>query len=121
MALTVNLKQRTMKVRNLLPLTDKALSLNCSWKLQFGVHVKNCKILFVTTEDEDELMGSPPPEEDIPEVSIVKRVEVEIQERRDSRPGVPHVREWDRGKGKLYHYHKRLTNQRKPAVSIFLF
>lgn len=48
-------------------------------------------------------MGNPPPPEDIPEVSIVRRVEVEIQERRDSRPGVPHVREWDRGKGKLDH------------------
>lgn len=29
----------------------------------------------------------------------VKKVEVEIQERKDTRPGVPHVREWDRGKG----------------------
>ncbi|KPP72247.1 coiled-coil domain-containing protein 174-like [Scleropages formosus] len=27
-----------------------------------------------------------------------KKVEVEIQERRDTKPGVPHVREWDRGK-----------------------
>nr|XP_020139126.1 coiled-coil domain-containing protein 174-like [Microcebus murinus] len=26
------------------------------------------------------------------------RVEVVVQERRDTRPGVPHVREWDRGK-----------------------
>ncbi|XP_055016840.1 coiled-coil domain-containing protein 174 isoform X2 [Boleophthalmus pectinirostris] len=37
-------------------------------------------------------------EEDVPVVSIVKKVEVEIQERRDTKPGVPHVREWDRGK-----------------------
>ncbi|XP_033823104.1 coiled-coil domain-containing protein 174 isoform X2 [Periophthalmus magnuspinnatus] len=37
-------------------------------------------------------------EEDVPEVSIVKKVEVEIQERRDTKPGVPYVREWDRGK-----------------------
>lgn len=36
--------------------------------------------------------------EDIPEVSTVKKVEVEIQERKDTRPGVPYVREWDRGK-----------------------
>ncbi|GLD64400.1 coiled-coil domain-containing protein 174 [Lates japonicus] len=49
-------------------------------------------------EEEDDLIGSPPPPEDAPEVSIVKKVEVEIQERRDTKPGVPHVREWDRGK-----------------------
>lgn len=28
------------------------------------------------------------------------KVEVIIQERKDTRPGVPHIREWDRGKGK---------------------
>ncbi|XP_040014381.1 coiled-coil domain-containing protein 174 [Xiphias gladius] len=49
-------------------------------------------------EEEGELIGPPPPPEDSPEVSIVKKVEVEIQERRDTKPGVPHVREWDRGK-----------------------
>lgn len=44
-------------------------------------------------EDEaDDLIGPSPPE------AVVKKVEVEIQERKDSRPGVPHVREWDRGK-----------------------
>lgn len=54
----------------------------------------------VGEEGEDELGGPPPPLEDIPEVRIGKKVEVEIQERRDTKPGVPHVREWDRGKGK---------------------
>nr|XP_019941849.1 PREDICTED: coiled-coil domain-containing protein 174 isoform X2 [Paralichthys olivaceus] len=49
-------------------------------------------------EDDSELIGSPPLPEDYPEVSTVKRVEVEIQERKDTKPGVPHVREWDRGK-----------------------
>ncbi|KAG7233133.1 hypothetical protein INR49_007429 [Caranx melampygus] len=50
-------------------------------------------------EDEDgDLIGPPPPPNDPPEVSTVKKVEVEIQERRDTKPGVPHVREWDRGK-----------------------
>ncbi|XP_019941849.2 coiled-coil domain-containing protein 174 isoform X2 [Paralichthys olivaceus] len=49
-------------------------------------------------EDDSELIGSPPLPEDCPEVSTVKRVEVEIQERKDTKPGVPHVREWDRGK-----------------------
>ncbi|XP_041747271.2 coiled-coil domain-containing protein 174 isoform X2 [Coregonus clupeaformis] len=32
------------------------------------------------------------------EAPAVKKVEVEIQERRDTKPGVPHVREWDKGK-----------------------
>lgn len=49
-------------------------------------------------EGEGELIGPPPPSEECPEVSTVKKVEVEIQERKDTRPGVPHVREWDRGK-----------------------
>lgn len=66
--------------------------------LPFDGHADIC--IVTGEEDEDEMFGPPPPAEDIPEVSIVKRVEVEIQERRDSRPGIPHVREWDRGKGK---------------------
>ncbi|XP_041638984.1 coiled-coil domain-containing protein 174 [Cheilinus undulatus] len=49
-------------------------------------------------EVEDEPIGPAPPSEDVPEVSILKKVEVEIQERKDTKPGVPHVREWDRGK-----------------------
>ncbi|XP_029989841.1 coiled-coil domain-containing protein 174 isoform X2 [Sphaeramia orbicularis] len=49
-------------------------------------------------EEEPEPSGPSPPPEDIPEVSTLRRVEVEIQERRDTKPGVPHVREWDRGK-----------------------
>lgn len=49
-------------------------------------------------EEEEEPIGPPPPSEDVPEVSIARRVEVEIQTRRDTKPGVPHVREWDRGK-----------------------
>ncbi|TNM88961.1 hypothetical protein fugu_005215 [Takifugu bimaculatus] len=68
-------------------------------------------------EDEEELLGPPPPPEENPAVSIIKRVEVEIQERRDTRPGVPHVREWDRGKGKHYCYLKQLSNQSNPASS----
>ncbi|XP_022046774.1 coiled-coil domain-containing protein 174 isoform X2 [Acanthochromis polyacanthus] len=47
-------------------------------------------------EEEDETLG-PLPEES-PEVSTLKKVVVEIQERKDTKPGVPHVREWDRGK-----------------------
>lgn len=46
-------------------------------------------------EEESEVVVGPPP----PSVPAVRKVEVEIQERKDSRPGVPHVREWDRGKG----------------------
>ncbi|XP_029358473.1 coiled-coil domain-containing protein 174 isoform X2 [Echeneis naucrates] len=49
-------------------------------------------------EEEEEMTGPPSPPQDPPVVSKVKKVEVEIQERRDTKPGVPHVREWDRGK-----------------------
>lgn len=56
-------------------------------------------IFLLDEEEEEEPVGPPPPSEDVPEVSIARRVEVEIQERRDTRGGVPHVREWDRGKG----------------------
>ncbi|XP_061543973.1 coiled-coil domain-containing protein 174 [Phycodurus eques] len=52
-------------------------------------------------KDEDVLVPSPQPR-DPPEVSRVKKVEVEIQERRDTKPGVPHVREWDRGKESMF-------------------
>lgn len=44
-------------------------------------------------EDEDE-----EGDEEVPETPAVPKVEVEIQERKDTKPGVPHVREWDRGK-----------------------
>lgn len=49
-------------------------------------------------EHEPEEEECEPLPEDVPEVSIVKKVEVEVQERRDTKPGVPYVREWDRGK-----------------------
>ncbi|XP_019737012.1 coiled-coil domain-containing protein 174 [Hippocampus comes] len=52
-------------------------------------------------EDEDVTALSAPPH-DPPEVSRVKKVEVEIEERRDTKPGVPHVREWDRGKESMF-------------------
>lgn len=59
--------------------------------------------MFVTGEEgEDEEVGPFPPSDVPPEVSTLKKVEVEIQERRDTKPGVPHVREWDRGKGKPF-------------------
>lgn len=42
----------------------------------------------------------PKPAEE-PRVSTESRkVEVVIQERKDTKPGVPYVREWDKGKGK---------------------
>ncbi|KAM9813469.1 coiled-coil domain-containing protein 174 [Neosynchiropus ocellatus] len=53
-------------------------------------------------EDDEDMMGPSPPPEDCPEVSILKKVDVVIQERRDTRPGVPHVREWDRGKESMF-------------------
>ncbi|KAM7005772.1 coiled-coil domain-containing protein 174 [Tautogolabrus adspersus] len=64
-------------------------------------------------EKQDELIGPSPPPEDPPEVSILKKVEVEIQERKDTKPGIPHVREWDRGKEFMFSEWKtRLREER---------
>nr|XP_006630781.1 PREDICTED: coiled-coil domain-containing protein 174 [Lepisosteus oculatus] len=53
-------------------------------------------------EGEEELIGPiAEPKQDSEEPSSVsthKKTEVEIQERKDTKTGVPHVREWDRGK-----------------------
>ncbi|KAJ8409392.1 hypothetical protein AAFF_G00235900 [Aldrovandia affinis] len=49
-------------------------------------------------EEEEELVGPLPVPEEPPAPPAPKKVVVEIQERRDTRPGVPHVREWDLGK-----------------------
>ncbi|XP_030231347.1 coiled-coil domain-containing protein 174 [Gadus morhua] len=50
-------------------------------------------------EDEGEdAIGPSPAAPETPVVRPDRRVEVEVQERKDTRPGVPHVREWDRGK-----------------------
>lgn len=62
-------------------------------------------------EGEGEIIGPSPPPEDFPEISTVRKVEVEIQERRDTKPGVPHVREWDRGKGKPPHVKFHVRNK----------
>lgn len=53
--------------------------------------------------DGDAQVGPLPPEPVMPPPQPAaqnSKVEVIVQERRDTRPGVPHVREWDRGKGK---------------------
>ncbi|XP_078270532.1 coiled-coil domain-containing protein 174 [Rhinoraja longicauda] len=42
-----------------------------------------------------------------------KKVEIVIQERKDTKPGVPHVREWDRGKELLFeHWSKKQRDER---------
>lgn len=83
-------------------------------RLQFNDRTnasKNSYEFLVSGEEEEfETTGTSPQPEECPEVSILKKVEVEIQERRDTKPGVPHVREWDRGKGKSHlkktkHFH----------------
>lgn len=75
-------------------------------RLQFNDRTnasKNSYEFLVSGEEEEfETTGTSPQPEECPEVSILKKVEVEIQERRDTKPGVPHVREWDRGKGKSH-------------------
>jgi len=55
-------------------------------------------------EENRDVIGPLPPEpEAVPTPRTTaqsSKVEVIVQERKDTRPGVPHVREWDRGKGK---------------------
>ncbi|XP_021493909.1 coiled-coil domain-containing protein 174 isoform X1 [Meriones unguiculatus] len=46
----------------------------------------------VTEPSEPKAVPAPPP------VAQNSKVEVIIQERKDTKPGVPHIREWDRGK-----------------------
>ncbi|NP_001234938.1 coiled-coil domain-containing protein 174 [Xenopus tropicalis] len=48
-------------------------------------------------EEEEDFIGPELPEPEEP-VGPEKKLEVVVQERRDTKPGVPHVREWDRGK-----------------------
>ncbi|KAM7402030.1 hypothetical protein PAMP_017304 [Pampus punctatissimus] len=67
-------------------------------------------------EEEGDLIGPLPPE-DSPEVSTLKKVEVEIQERKDTKPGVPYVREWDRGKESMFSEWK--TRRREERDSEF--
>ncbi|XP_006901099.1 PREDICTED: coiled-coil domain-containing protein 174 [Elephantulus edwardii] len=50
---------------------------------------------------EDDVIGPLPPKAEampIPTPAQSSKVEVIVQERKDTKPGVPHIREWDRGK-----------------------
>ncbi|XP_018410732.1 PREDICTED: coiled-coil domain-containing protein 174 [Nanorana parkeri] len=68
-------------------------------------------------EAEEEPIGPEP--EETPELE--RKVEVLIQERRDTKPGVPHVREWDRGKeftlGRWSKIQDDLRNEREPEFA----
>ncbi|XP_026863703.2 coiled-coil domain-containing protein 174 [Electrophorus electricus] len=65
-------------------------------KLEPGAEEEEVPIADATVQEDEDKVGDlngPPPS-----ASTTPKVEVVIQERKDSRPGVPHVREWDRGK-----------------------
>uniref|UniRef100_A0AC11CVX2 Coiled-coil domain containing 174 n=1 Tax=Ovis aries TaxID=9940 RepID=A0AC11CVX2_SHEEP len=59
-------------------------------------------------ENDGDVIGPLPPEPDVtpaPRTAAQSsKVEVIVQERKDTRPGVPHVREWDRGKDFSFGY-----------------
>lgn len=58
-------------------------------------------------KDGDVIGPLPPEPEAVPTPHVAaqsSKVEVIVQERRDTRPGVPHVREWDRGKDFSFGY-----------------
>ncbi|OCT83334.1 hypothetical protein XELAEV_18025873mg [Xenopus laevis] len=65
-----------------------------------------------TVPEEEDFIGPELPEAEEP-VGPEKKVEVVVQERRDTKPGVPHVREWDRGKEFTFgHWSKPRTDPR---------
>jgi len=91
--------------------------------------MKDCDEFFVSGEEDEEedieAMGPFPQPDEHPEVSTLKKVEVEIQERRDTKPGVPHVREWDRGKGrpsslKVCNKPQNLSHQAMNAIMVLV-
>lgn len=62
--------------------------------------IRSC---FLTKPDGDVTELSPSEPKAVPAPPPVvqnSKVEVIIQERKDTKPGVPHIREWDRGKGR---------------------
>ncbi|KAM3915182.1 coiled-coil domain-containing protein 174 [Leptodactylus fuscus] len=68
-------------------------------------------------EDEEEVIG---PEPAAP-AAHEKKVEVVVQERKDTKPGAPHIREWDRGKeftfGRWSKVRDDLRNEREPEFA----
>ncbi|XP_074054576.1 coiled-coil domain-containing protein 174 [Macrotis lagotis] len=62
---------------------------------------------------EEEVIGPIPPEPEATPAVPRSKVEVIIQERKDTKPGVPYVREWDRGKEFSFgHWSKRQSDLR---------
>ncbi|XP_056380906.1 coiled-coil domain-containing protein 174 isoform X2 [Hyla sarda] len=68
-------------------------------------------------EEENKVIG---PEPVVP-VEHEKKVEVVVQERKDTKPGAPHIREWDRGKeftfGRWSKVCEDLRNEREPEFA----
>ncbi|KAG9473131.1 hypothetical protein GDO78_014337, partial [Eleutherodactylus coqui] len=70
-----------------------------------------------TVQDEEEEMIGPEPVVPVEN----KKVEVVVQERKDTKPGAPHIREWDRGKeftlGRWSKVCDNLRNERDPEFA----
>lgn len=68
-------------------------------------------------EDDDTVVGP----ELVAPVEHEKKVEVVVQERKDTKPGAPYIREWDRGKeftfGRWSKVHDDLRNEREPEFA----
>ncbi|XP_043818909.1 coiled-coil domain-containing protein 174 [Dromiciops gliroides] len=63
--------------------------------------------------EEEQVIGPLPPEPEVTPAAPRSKVEVIVQERRDTKPGVPYVREWDRGKEFSFgHWTKRQSDLR---------
>ncbi|XP_069822804.1 coiled-coil domain-containing protein 174 [Dendropsophus ebraccatus] len=68
-------------------------------------------------EEEDNMIGPEP----VTPVEHERKVEVVVQERKDTKPGAPHIREWDRGKeftfGRWSKVREDLRNEREPEFA----
>lgn len=89
----------------------------------YEIHIDFIPLLIKTTISfhNIELKGATD-EPEAPRVTAASRkVEVVIQERRDTKPGVPYVREWDKGKGKETYIRKHCLKAVCTVLLSFLF
>uniref|UniRef100_A0A452I3I8 Uncharacterized protein n=1 Tax=Gopherus agassizii TaxID=38772 RepID=A0A452I3I8_9SAUR len=72
-------------------------------------------------ENEEEVIGPLPAEPEAPvapRVAESRKVEVVIQERKDTKAGVPYVREWDKGKEFTFgQWSKKCADERDPEFA----
>uniref|UniRef100_A0A8D0LBS3 Coiled-coil domain containing 174 n=1 Tax=Sphenodon punctatus TaxID=8508 RepID=A0A8D0LBS3_SPHPU len=107
------IKREHLKEKRKAVLEARLSKLRARKKLKEGDNLEN---------GEEDIIGPAPAEPEAPRVlAESKKVEVLIQERKDTRPGVPHVREWDEGKEFTFGYWSKkqseLRDERDPEFA----